>query len=310
MLAMLACMIGGILALTQGALESSYAGIGFLALIPFALGALATGSGLGFYNSAGCIIAPVVLFAAIFPLVHYGFAEGLVCILMALPFWLAAGLGGGLASYIAHRRMARDSIAKGSTKIRVSALLALPFAVLLAEELNPAAWQERSVVRSVDIAAAPHEVWPLLLSIPGVTPDEGRATFTHDIAGIPRPSEALLEQRGEVLVRAARWGENIRFEERVTQLDPGRAIGWDFAFPDSSVQDYTDRHISPDGPLLKIASGGYRIEALGKGRARVTLTTTYRMRSRLGWYLALWGEVLLGDVQDNVLTIIKTRAEA
>lgn len=98
MLAMLACMIGGILALTQGALESSYAGIGFLALIPFALGALATGSGLGFYNSAGCIIAPVVLFAAIFPLVHYGFAEGLVCILMALPFWLAAGLGGGLAS--------------------------------------------------------------------------------------------------------------------------------------------------------------------------------------------------------------------
>lgn len=206
--------------------------------------------------------------------------------------------------------MARESIAKGSTKIRVSALLALPFAVLLAEELNPAAWQERSVVRSVDIAAAPHEVWPLLLSIPGVTPDEGRATFTHDIAGIPRPSEALLEQRGEVLIRAARWGENIRFEERVTQLDPGRAIGWDFAFPDSSVQDYTDRHISPDGPLLKIASGGYRIEALGKGRARVTLTTTYRMRSRLGWYLALWGEVLLGDVQDNVLTIIKTRAEA
>ena len=98
MLAMLACMIGGILALTQGALESSYARIGFLALIPFALGALATGSGLGFYNSAGCIIAPVVLFAAIFPLVHHGFAEGLVCILMALPFWLAAGLGGGLAS--------------------------------------------------------------------------------------------------------------------------------------------------------------------------------------------------------------------
>ena len=34
-----------------------------------------------------------------------------------------------------------------------------------------------------------------------------------------------------------------------------------------------------------------------------------RMRSRLGWYCELWGERLLGDVEDNVLAIIKTRAE-
>jgi hypothetical protein len=165
-------------------------------------------------------------------------------------------------------------------------------------------------VRSVDIAATPDQVWPLLLSIPGVSPDEGRTTFTHDIVGIPRPSEARLVQRGAVLVREARWGKDIRFEERVTRLVPGQAIGWDFAFPDSSVQDYTDRHISPDGPMLKIASGGYRIEPLGAGQVRVTLATTYRMRSRLGWYAGLWGEVLLGDIQDNVLAIIKARAEA
>jgi hypothetical protein len=40
----------------------------------------------------------------------------------------------------------------------------------------------------------------------------------------------------------------------------------------------------------------------------VSLATTYRMRSRLGWYAALWGERMLGDVEANVLAIIKQRA--
>lgn len=61
--------------------------------------------------------------------------------------------------------------------------------------------------------------------------------------------------------------------------------------------------------MLKIARGGYTLEPLEGGRVRVTLSTTYRMRSRLVWYAGLWGERMLGDVQDNVLAIIKTRAE-
>jgi hypothetical protein len=61
--------------------------------------------------------------------------------------------------------------------------------------------------------------------------------------------------------------------------------------------------------MLKIAHGGYTLEPLGEGRVRVTLSTTYRMRSRLDWYLALWGERMLGDVEANVLAIIKARAE-
>ena len=104
-------------------------------------------------------------------------------------------------------------------------------------------------------------------------------------------------------------------EETTLSLDAdgldvaGRRIAWDFAFPDNSVQLYTDHHISPDGPLLKIAHGGYTLTPLADGRVRVTLSSTYRMRSRLGWYLQLWGEQMLGDVHDNVLAIIRQRAE-
>lgn len=305
LLAMLVCMLAGVLMLNAGALETSYGGIGFLMLIPFALGGLATGAGLKLYSSAGCIFAPLVLFAVIFPFVYLELAEGLVCILMALPFWLAAGLGGGLAAYLIRRREGQ----REATRTNVAALLAVPFAFIYAEEASPPEWQERVVMREVIIAASAEEVWPLLVAIPEISPYEGKPTFTHDWAGIPRPSEARLVQRTSGLVREAQWGHDIRFEERITALVPGEAIAWDFAFPDNSVQDYTDRHIAPDGPLLKIASGGYQIEAIGKNRVRLTLRTAYRMRSRLGWYLGWWGEVMLGDVQDNVLAIIKQRAE-
>lgn len=309
LLTMLGLLLLTILLLNTGVLEASYSGIAFMGLLPFVIGALVTGAGLQVYSHYGCIIAPVLLFAIMFPLVHYGLAEGLICIIMVLPFWLAAGIGGALATYVIHRRQRRLEREEGVTRFQALGLAALPFALLYAEEASPPAWEEHAVVRHVDIAADARDVWPLLLSIPAVSSDEGIATFTHDIAGIPRPAEARLVQRGGQLVRVGRWGDAIRFEERVTALEPERRIAWDFAFPDNSVQAYTDRHISPDGPLLKIARGGYTLQPLGDGKVRVTLSTTYRMRSRLDWYLAAWGERMLGDVEANVLAIIKARAE-
>jgi len=310
LLAMLAVLLVGIALLNTGVLERSYSGVAFMGIIPFAIGALATGAGLQIYSHYGCILAPALVFAVLFPLVHYGIAEGLVCIIMVLPFWLAAGLGGGLATWMIHlRRQRRGDPESGDARLKVVGLMAVPFVLLYAEEASPPDWQERTVTRSVTIAANADAVWPLLVAIPAVGPDEGIATFTHDIAGIPRPAEARLVQRGASLVREGRWGEAIRFEERITALEPGRRIAWDFAFPDNSVQRYTDHHISPDGPLLKVAHGGYTLTPLADGRVKVSLATTYRMRSRLGWYLELWGERMLGDVQDNVLAIIKQRAE-
>ncbi len=309
MLAMLGVLLGGILLLNSGVLESSYSGFAFMVLIPFAIGALITGAGLQIYWNIGCIAAPAGLFAVVFAVMRFTGQEGLICILMVLPFWLTAGLGGGLATWFIDRRQRRAAAAGGATRVQAVALVALPFAVLYAEEASPPAWEERTVERSVVIAADACDVWPLLLSIPAVGPDEGIATFTHDLAGIPRPAEARLVERGGQLVREGRWGEAIRFEERVTTLEPGRRIAWDFAFPDNSVQAYTDHHISPDGPMLNIARGGYTLTPLKGGRVRVSLATTYRMRSRLGWYAGLWGERMLGDVEDNVLAIIKQRAE-
>jgi len=308
LLIMLAMVLGSFAYLTYGpGLDNGYVGYGALFAIPFALGALVTGLGIVPFRILGCLVAPTVLFGAIFLVVNLGFAEGLICIAMVMPIWIVAGVGGGAAA-LWIKSQAEKTEVKGA-RLKVSAALTIPFALIYAEEASPPQWQVRSVERAVIIDAAARDVWPMLLALPNITGKEGIPTFTHDVTGVPRPSTAALEQRGEALVRAAQWGPDIRFEEHVTQIVPGRRISWRFVFPDGSVQAHTDKHIDPDGPVLKIATGEYRIEEIVPGQSRLTLTTNYRMRTRLGWYFGRWGELMLGDVHDNVLAIIKDRTE-
>ena len=41
----------------------------------------------------------------------------------------------------------------------------------------------------------------------------------------------------------------------------------------------------------------------------MTLDTRYRIRTPVNAYSAWWGEVFLGDIHDNLLAVIKARAE-
>ena len=67
-------------------------------------------------------------------------------------------------------------------------------------------------------------------------------------------------------------GDHINFEERIVDWQTGRKLGWAFNFTNSSVQDYTDKHISPDGVFLKIDSGDYVLRPISSDMTEVTLT--------------------------------------
>ena len=225
--------------------------------------------------------------------------EAIICILMAAPFWLLCGWLGISAMDLAIQRNPERP------RINGAAFLMVPYAMLGSELYLRPSPQTYTVSRSVVIDAVPQDVRPLLNEMRDISPSEGRWNITQDLFGVPRPVSAIVDDG----VRQARWENNVSFEERL-EFSSGMEMRWRFAFPNDSVSRHSDRHISPDSEHLKIETGGYRMEPLSDGRVRLTLNTRYTARTPINAYAALWGELILGDIQSNVLAIIRDRAEA
>jgi hypothetical protein len=226
--------------------------------------------------------------------------EGVICLVMLSPIWLASGWAGAFTMRSQRRRSGH----------RVqSSFLILPLVAGLVEAAIPIPHETVSLSRSVVIQAAPEVIWPYAVSSRDISETEGRWTITHNLIGMPRPRETVIDKAGVGAVRTAYWGDHVNFEERIVEWQPGRKIGWRFNFTNSSVQDYTDRHIAPDGEFLKVDSGDYTLRRISGGATELTLTTRYIAKTHINPYARLWGELMMGDVEENVLTIIKDRAE-
>jgi len=312
LLALHGILIAALVYLVYGPPVSRNEVIGATALlaIPFSLGGIASTlyDPKGTRSPLGCALYPIGVLLLATGLAWLFWGEGAMCIAMILPIWIPAAVAGVLVNRLLRWRHARGEDPDNTQHLRSAAWVALPALVLAIDMRSAPDWQMHEVVRSVTVEAPASEVWPLLLSIPAIGQSEGRWTFTQDVLGVPRPSEARLVRENGQPIRIAQWGHGVRFEERVTHMEPERAIRWRFAFPDDSVQAHTDRHISPEGPMLRILSGGYQLEPLGQDLTRIRLVTRYASRSRLDGYFTLWGEQLLGDIQDNVLAIIVQRS--
>jgi hypothetical protein len=229
--------------------------------------------------------------------------EGVICILMLSPLWIVSGLIGAEITWRLRRR-----VQDGRTYSL--AILALPLVAMQVEPYIPLPSETVTVARSITVNAAPEAIWPMLRGIADVRPGEGRWNVTQDVIGIPRPIGARLNRDGLGADRHAVWQHGIRFRERITEWERFRRIGWRFQFDDIEGWGYTDRHLMPDSAYFRITTGGYRMAPLPDGRTRLTLETRYRVTTPVNAYSKLWGELLLGDVERNLLGIIRDRAEA
>jgi hypothetical protein len=279
--------------------------ITFLLVLPAVLTAITSflgdpdsTKGLGYHLAIPAILIGIIVLAGLILL-----QEGVICILMLLPLWIPAAVAGSMATYGLRLRIRERG------RLFCTALLLVPLvAAQIEAEFEPATgWYV--VEREVIVDTAPSEVWPHLVAIADIEPNEGRWNLTQDVLDIPRPVSASLERRGSKLIRRATWESGVRFEEHITDWRAGRSVEWAFAFPDPSVQQHTDQHIAPHGTHLRIDRGGYRLQATEDGRTRLRLYTRYGLRTPLNGYAAAWGELLLGDIQENVLAIVKGRAE-
>ena len=279
-----------------------FASLWFLALLPALLCALICYIGdpdrtrsSGFYWQVPLVLCALVCLASIVVL-----REGVICVVMIAPIWLISGWIGAFAMRSQRHRRGR---------VLESSFLIIPLLAGMAEAHMPVQHETVTIARSVVVAAAPEDIWRYAVSSRDISGGEGRWTVTHNLLGVPRPRESSLVGNGVGAVRTAYWGDHINFQERIVAWEPERKLGWTFNFTNSTVQDYTDRHISPDGEFLKIESGEYVLTPISDNVTELTLTTRYVAKTRVNAYAGMWGELMMGDIQENVLTIIKERAE-
>ena len=284
--------------------NSGVSSLWFLAVLPAFLSALICyigdpkrARGAGFYWAAPAALVVIVCVVSAFIL-----KEGVVCLILLAPIWLVSGWIGAFTLKRIRKREIDPTLFNSS-------LLLLPLLAGVVEAQIAFPHQGFVVKRSIIIDADCDEVWPYAVANADIRPSEGRWTFSQSVLGLPRPHASAIDHEGVGAIRTAYWGDHIHFDEVITDWQPGRKLKWDFAFNNTSLQDYTDRHISPNGPMLKIASGDYTLEHMAPNRTRLTLQTRYIAKTHANLYAALWGEVFLGDIEDNVLAIIKHRAE-
>jgi hypothetical protein len=240
----------------------------------------------------------LAIIAASIVLLH----EGVICVIILSPLWLISGM---IGTGIAYRSRVR--VEERTTYCSISLLV--PLLVMQVEPSIPLPEADVAVTRSAVVDASPERLWPLLRGIPDVRPGEGQWNLTQDVIGVPRPLGARLVGEGIGAERRADWGRDVRFREKVIAWAPGSTIGWRFIFDDIEGWRFTDRHLMPDSAYFKVTSGGYRLERVGDGRTRVVLTTRYWIRTPVNAYSRLWGELFLGDLENNLLALVKHRAE-
>ncbi|WP_226550801.1 SRPBCC family protein [Celeribacter naphthalenivorans] len=226
--------------------------------------------------------------------------EGLICIAMAgVPMIGAALLGGVIALTVRRAKVDRKT---------TTGVYLLPLLAFVALDQLPNAPRIYAISNTVVIDAPAAAVFEFVKEIRDIRPEEIDTRASH-LLGVPKPTEALWVEGTEGVVRQSSWGDEVRFLEHITRIEPGRVIEWRFEFPEGWAEGVEDPHLQVGGAYLDILSGGYEIEPMGD-KTRLTLTTRSLDRSGFGAYARFWHHFFIEDFHLVILDLVKHRMEA
>jgi hypothetical protein len=277
----------------------------FVVGVPFCIGLMV---GLLAYRKrlagAGTTMALTFLALALFVFAAGAFfQEGMICIVLATPIFVAFGLVGTIIGIIA------VAIAGSVGSKLLSVALVLPFMVAPFEREMQTPTGRLLTTESIHIDAQPGEVWPQILSPLNIKPLELGDGLAYRM-GVPYPVEAITAGGHIGGVRASRWGRGVHFEELLTAWEPGRHIAWTYEFrTDSFPPGSLDDHIAIGGRYFNLESTSYTLEPEGAG-TRLTIEVASTVSTNFNWYANLWARPLIADTAAAILRLYKARSES
>jgi hypothetical protein len=270
--------------------------IGFLFVVPIVIGYL-TVRPMREPSMKMSIFAPwlTCLLVVLGSLV--GGFEGAICIVLATPVMLVLSTLGGI--------LAASQI--GRARVTLPAFLVLPWAVMGLESITTVPVKLVTTTTSVEIAAEPSTIWPLVVSVDSIRPAERRRALFSTI-GFPQPIAATLDHPGVGGMRTASFERGVVFRELIIDWNPEKRIR--FTIDASTVPSKAlDEHVRIGGPYFDVLTGTYELRPLSPSRTLLVLTSEHRVSTRFNPYASWWADRIMSSIQENILHVLRARAE-
>lgn len=224
--------------------------------------------------------------------------EGLVCLVMASPIMYLATTLGAIVGFL---------IAMSTTQGgHLSIALPILFCGLLAD-----AWlyreQQYEVLTAIEIAADPHEVWPVVVAFPDIE----RKPHGIFAWGVAYPLRARIEGDGIGAIRYCEFSTGDFVEPITTWNEPFHLAFNVIEQPDPLKEFSFFEHIHPphlDG-YLRSHRGEFRLVPLEPGRMRLEGRTWYSIRMNPQGYWRMWADGIIHRIHLRVLDHIRETVE-
>jgi hypothetical protein len=247
------------------------------------------------------ITRPVVTVLLFFLLAFSTGLEDIVCIvIIAFPFLLTAAVSGYIfAKIMQHRK---------NNKGMMYSLLLIPFLSGFIEEKFPTPSQTYNVSNVVIVNATPDVIWKNIVRVKEINESEYEKGF-FNYAGIPRPLYAELDKDTIGATRVGHFEGGLTFHETVIAWEKNKHVAFNITVIPSTIrQTIFDQHVLK-GRHFAFLDASYTLEQVGENQTKLTLSSTYRLDTRINNYSAIWGRVLLSDFQERLLVVIKNRCD-
>lgn len=230
--------------------------------------------------------------------------EGWACWIMILPIFLVlSSLGGATAGYIRIRK------SKKLDKLQLSLALVLPFLISPVEQAIGPKLSTFKAVTSIEINAPDSIIWNNVTRVRKISANEDEGTINKWL-GIPRPVEAELNYEGVNAERKAIFTGGLIFTEIVTEYKHQKYMTFSIQPNTGEIPSTTfDEHILIGGKYFDVLTGTYELEQLSNGRYRLHLWSEFEVNTTFNFYSGLWGSWIMKDIQNNILSVIKSRCE-
>jgi hypothetical protein len=227
--------------------------------------------------------------------------EGVICLAMAFPLAVAAGIFGAvLGKVIADYTPRRQSFEP------LGALLFLPLLAVGELQLPPAPLNE--VVTTIEIDAPPEVVWRNVVAFPEL-PEEREWYFR---LGIACPERARIEGYGAGATRYCIFSTG-EFVEPIRVWDEPRRLAFDVTDQPATMKElspYREVHAPHLEGVLQSRRGEFLLIPLPGGRTRLEGRTWYTFEMHPQAYWTAWSNAIIHRIHLRVLRHIREISEA